>query len=141
MNTSKLLTIAAMILVAITFTACGGGKYDDAKKVYNDHISAMEKFTAQMEDAESAESVAKAISNYTDAMEKLIPEIKKLNKKYPELTGKNVAPDELKTETEKMEALSGRLEPAMMKTMQYIMSPEVQQALENQGNVMSKMSE
>lgn len=141
MKISKTLTFAVMILAVITFAACGGSNYNDAKEVYQDHITAMKNFTTDMENADNADAVAKAITNYTGAMEKLIPKIKKMNKKYPELVNQKVTPAELEKETERIEALSGKLESAMMKTMQYIMSPEVQAALENQGKVMSKMAE
>ena len=83
-----------------------------------------------MENAQSAQDVAKALNNHTDQLKKILPRLEKLGDKYPELEDKDTFPEELKTVQEKMEKTSQNYARAMMKISPYMNDPAVQKAME-----------
>ncbi len=139
MKISEIVVSVVMVLFVLIFAACGGGKYDDVKDVMNGQAKAMEKYINAMENAGSAQDVVGAINGFTSDMKVLVPKMKKTMDQYPEIAGKNEPPEELKGEVEAMKAVSGKMQGAMMKIMQYMQDPAVQKAMEEQGKIMMEM--
>jgi uncharacterized coiled-coil DUF342 family protein len=134
----KILSVLAvgLLLVAV---ACGGGKYADVKNVLEKNISATENFFNAMEKAGSADDVAAALTNYADEMDKLIPELKDVQKKYPELKDEEDMPKDVKELMEKYNKLAEKFPQAMSKIAQYAADSKVMEAQEKFLEVMSKM--
>lgn len=140
MKISKGFMLAVMVLLGLTFAACGGGKYGDMKEAMNAQAKAMEKYINAMENAGSAQDVVAAVNTFTSDMKVLMPKMKKAVAQYPEVVGKSEPPEELKAEVDAMKAVSGKMQGAMMKIMQYMQDPAVQKAMEEQGKIMMEMA-
>ncbi|MCF8081336.1 MAG: hypothetical protein K9K88_18825 [Desulfobacterales bacterium] len=118
--------------------ACGGGKYSEVEQVLSDEIDVMETFVDRMENAGDADAVASALRGYADGMGKLVPKMKQLAENFPEIQARRDLPPELEKKLSQVDQLGTRMQGAMMKTMRYMQSPEVQKAMENYGRVMSQ---
>ncbi|MFP4572707.1 MAG: hypothetical protein ACLFNW_07035 [Desulfobacterales bacterium] len=71
--------------VLLVFTFACGGKYSDAVEVQEDFIGLAGDFVDAMDSADSADKVATAMNNYADVLEDLMPRVREINEKYPEL--------------------------------------------------------
>jgi len=125
------------ILLILLVIACGG-KYDEVESTLNDYADAMEDYIGRMEKADSAESVANAMQDFTEKMNALIPRLQEMNQKFPELASDRDAPKELEKVSLRMTELSPKLQSAMMKAMPYMMDPQVQQAMTAQAQAMAQ---
>ena len=142
MNYSKFLKISIFVIVSLAFVACGGGggKYAQAKKVISKQIQVFDEFATGMEKADNAKDVAKAMNNYADSMEKLIPMQQELFEKFPELKDQKEPPAELKEEADKIMEISGKIQSAFMKIDQYGDDPDVQKAQKRMEEIDKKMN-
>jgi hypothetical protein len=133
--------MVGLCVVALVFgmIACGGGKYGDAKKVISKSNKVLEGFLAKMDKADNPKTVAAAVTGFAAEMEKIVPEMRKLEEKYPELRGSQGVPAELGEEGKKMMELWGKFASVMMKIQQYAEDPEVQKAQEKLEGVMEGM--
>ena len=136
MKTSKLMIGLCVIVFIFGTISCGGGKYGDAKKVVSKTNKVLEGFLAKMDKADNAKAVASAVTGFASEMEKILPDMKKLEEKYPELQGAQGVPQELGEEGVKMMELWGKFASVMMKIQEYADDPEVQKAQEKLENVM-----
>jgi hypothetical protein len=137
MKTTKWMIVLCVVVFIFGTIACGGGKYADAKKVIAKSNKVLEGFLGEMDKADNAEAVAAAITGFTNEMEKIAPEMKKLEEKHPELKGSQGIPPELGEEGKKMMELWGKFASVMMKIQQFADDPEVQKAQEKLENIMS----
>ena len=135
------LTNLTIILVSMIFiNGCGEKKYADAKTALDESTKLMEEMVTGFDNAKSASDVAKAMNTYSDKMEKILPKIKKLNEKYPELNTSDTPPEELKESTEKAEAVSKKMSNAMMANIAYLNDPEVQKAQQHMAEILMKLN-
>ena len=139
MKISKGLLLAAAFLFVLNLTACGS-KYSDVEEVMNAQAKAMENYIGAMEQAENAEDVVASITGFTSEMKVLIPRMKEVMAKYPEIADDQTPPEELQAVSEEMRNLSGKLQSAMMKAMEYMQDPGVQKAIQDQGRIMMEMA-
>lgn len=109
---------------------CGEGKYADAKTVTLKYLDAMENFASNVENANSPESLVRAVDEFDAEMRELRPEMEAIEKKYPELTDTTAPPAEMEDLAHRMNTLSQRLIAAQNKLLQYSSNPAVQQALQ-----------
>ena len=136
MKISKWIIGLCVVVFIFGTIACGGGKYGDAKKAVSKSNKVLEGFLAKMDKADDAKTVAAAVTAFASEMEKIVPEMKKLEEKYPELKGAQGIPPELGEEGKKMMELWGKFASVMMKIQEYADDPEVQQAQEKLESVM-----
>jgi len=141
MNGLKGWISAVAVLFIFSFAGCGSSQYSDVEAVMNAQAKAMGKYVGAMEAADSAPDVVDAINGFTSDMKGLIPKMKNMKSKYPEITDAGKMPNELKATSEEMANLSGKLQEAMMKVMQYMQDTGVQKAMEEQGRIMMEMAE
>ena len=139
MKTSKGFMLAVAVLFVLNLTACGS-KYGDVEEVMNAQAKAMKNYIDAMEQAENAEDVVASINGFTNEMKALIPRLKEAMSNYPEIADGKVPPEELRAVSEEMRNLSGKLQGAMMKAMQYMQDPGVQKAIQDQGRIMTEMA-
>ena len=137
-NTGLLIRLALIGALSLVM-ACGGSKYGDAEKVLSEEITSMSTFAEEMEKAGDADAVAAAINTFTKGIEKLVPQLKELTEKYPEMKAGKDLPASLKKQMAEAESLGQKLQAGMMKTMQYMMNPKVRKAWEEYGRIMSAM--
>jgi methyl-accepting chemotaxis protein len=139
-NMKKALWVTIVTVVAAAMISCGG-KYDDVESTLNDYADAMDDYVAQMDRAENADDVVKAMNHYTENMKSLAPRLQEMNQKFPELASGEAYPQELEKISQRMVDLSQKVQTTMMKSMKYMMDPEVQQALSEQAQAMAQVSQ
>ena len=141
MNGLKGLILALAVLGIFNLAGCGSNQYSDAEAVMNEKAEALKKYVGAMESADNAQDVVDAINGFTSDMKDLIPKMKNMRSKYPEIINPREMPDELKAPSEEIANLSVKLQEAVMKTMQYMQDPGVQKAMEEQGRIMMEMAQ
>jgi hypothetical protein len=129
-------TVSLLIVFLFIIGGCGGSKYSDAKKVMQEQVDALKIYVSDIEKAEAAKDMVAAINTYNLKMKELIPEIRKMSEKFPELKNQEAVPEELKKLSAEIKEISGKLQGAMMKVMKYMQDPEVRNAIQEQGKVM-----
>ena len=129
----------ALAAMAALVAGCGG-PYADAKRYQDQHLKAMEAYIADLEKAQDAKAVARAINTFADRMERLAPEARRLAEKHPELRKSGATPEELKEGEAQMKELAPKMAGAMMKVMPHMGDPEVRKAQERLMKVMQSFS-
>ena len=127
-----------LLMSLLLLNGCGDKKYADVKELNEDVAKVMDEYVAELEKSDNAQDVAKAINHFSDKMEALMPKMKKLAEKYPELQDKSNVPEELKESQKKAEALGQKIAGSMMKIMPYMNDPEVQKAQERMSAAMTQ---
>jgi predicted nucleic acid-binding Zn-ribbon protein len=137
MNVKRTLYFV-LIGIIVMMMGCTS-KYSDMIDVNTKFINAMEKYITSTGKADSAKDVAKAINEYSDQMEKLAPQMKKVRDKYPELKNNTDVPEELESLQKKTQGLEQKMTNSFMNMMKYMMDPDVQAAQERLQKAMIKM--
>lgn len=118
-----------------------GIKYRDAKKIILEMIKLYEKFILKVESTEDPRLISDAVKIFTFELDKLIPEMKRINSKYPELEKFNLSPPaELQNESAMLEVLETRLRDAFFKVKMYSTDENVKKATEDLQKVLSKIN-
>lgn len=112
----------------VLLAGCSEKKYADAKQVNEEYISAAETYVAAMEKVDSAQTAAKAMNAFADEMERLLPKMKAVAEKYPELKDGDQVPEELKGLAQRAEQVGQKMGSVMMNIMPYMQDPEIQKA-------------
>ena len=123
-----LMYLLCCVLLVFTF-ACGG-KYSDAVEVQEDFIALAGDFVDAMDSADSSDKVAAAMNNYADGLEDLMPRLREISEKYPELKNPDQVPEKLAQTAEEHQAVMQKVGSSFMKAMPYMGNPDVQQAQE-----------
>jgi biopolymer transport protein ExbB/TolQ len=135
----KLAYVAILAIFVLGFIACGGAS-DDPKAVMNEFVDVAENFANKMESASTADDVAAALNTYSDEMEKLIPRMKELQEKHPELMNMKEAPEGYEEISERMEKVMTKFMTSMMQKLpQYQNEDVVKDALERFQQVSMQM--
>ena len=134
----KNLWISAICLVLLMFVlnSCGGGKYSDVISLNHQFGKLMEQYANDIDKAGNAKDVAKAMNRFSDSAEKLVPKMKKISEKYPELKDKDSQPKELEESRKQGEAAGKKMGATFMKIMPYQEDPEVMKAQKRMSSVM-----
>ncbi len=128
--------------LCLLISACSkSSKYSDILEVNEEHLTAMEKYVNEIEKAVNAGDVAKVVEQYADSMEKIIPKMKEMAQKYPELKNETEMPEEFKEFKIRMEALGERFSKSTMNIMKYMQDVKVQESFKKMTTVMMKMGE
>jgi len=118
-----------------------GIKYRDAKRIFAEHIRLYESFILKIESTEDTRMISEAVKNLSAELDKLIPEMKRINRKYPELGKKDAPPPvELQGESEMLEALEPRLKEAFFKIQMFSSDENIKKATEDLQKVLSKLN-
>lgn len=133
----RILIVLFSTLLAVSFLIVGcGDKYSDAKKATEEYIALVEDYVEDLDAADNAKDVAKAMNRFADGLEDLWPRMRKISEKYPELKDKSNPPEELKESQKRAEQMGMKLAGSMMKLMPYMMDSEVQKAQKRLGTIM-----
>lgn len=115
-------------------------KYGDAKRVLDVLIKLYEDFIFKVESVEDPAVISEYIDRFTSDIEKLIPEMERLNRKYPELLKFYTGPPvELKYESETLKLLEPALRNTFFKINIYAEDPAVKKSIEKLHKVLEKM--
>lgn len=136
----KLKGIAIVTIGMFMIIGCSQGKYSDVEKVMDKQIKAQESLIKSLEKASSAEEAGKALTDFASDMEKLQPEMDKIEKKYPDLTDPQAMPEELQAKMKEQIENSQKISQLMAKTMkEYANEPVFQKATKKMQEIMQNM--
>jgi hypothetical protein len=151
----RLTRLLGLIGVTAGVVACGGrtdaaqGPVSGSKEASPQAVLARmaglsETLVASVGKADGAAAVAAAFNTYSDGMEKLIPEVKAVLQKHPELKGKIGVkgvdvPAEYKPYLDRLVAAGDKMWDAMKKAEPYLKDEAVQKAQQRFTEVMAKM--
>ncbi len=126
----KLFSIFLIASFMLFIISCGGGKYADLNDAVDSYIAATDGLLSDTDSVTDAKEAADALNNYADRLEEVVPKMKAVIEKYPELkTMKKQDMDpELVKINQKMSDYMKKIMTAMMKLMKYMNDPEVQKA-------------
>jgi uncharacterized protein YjgD (DUF1641 family) len=136
----KMVWVVMMVLLSAAMVSCGG-KYDEVESTLTDYADAMEDYVTRMDRAESSDAVVEAMQDYTEKIKSLAPRLKEMNEKFPELASGKAFPKELEKISRRMEDMGQKVQTAMMKTMKYMVDPDVQKALTEQSQAMAQAAQ
>jgi len=115
-------------------------KYRDAKSILAGLIKLYEDFILKIESTEDPRAISDAVKNFSIELDKLIPEIKRINSKYPELGKFDVSPPaELQNESSRLGLLEPRLRDAFFKIKMFSSDENVKKATVDLQKVLTKM--
>ena len=135
MSSIKWLVLGGVVLGLMS---CSGAKYRDVRAAINRQADATEEFTARMEKADSAREAAAAVDDYSDRLENIQAQARKLKEKYAGVDLQN-AP-ELKAENERAEQAAMKFAGVFMKaTLKYGRDPEFRAAMKRWQQTMREM--
>jgi hypothetical protein len=119
-----------------------GIKYRDAKRILAELIKLYEDFILKIESTEDPKIISSAVNNFSAGLDKLIPEMKRVNSKYPELEKFKISPPaELKNESALLEVLEPRLRDAFFKIKMFSSDEDVKKATEDLQKVLTKLKQ
>lgn len=82
----KLVLFLSCSLLLVGLSNCGGGgKYGDAKDVYNEMIALTEEFISKCDNAPDAQEAVAAYEDYLDSLFEMRPRLGRVMRKHPEL--------------------------------------------------------
>ena len=153
------IRLMSIVFLTLLLVACGG-KYDDVESTLSDYADAMEDYVARLETADSADAVTQAMKDFTHTIKALTPRLQEIYQQFPEPGGQRLDcmtprlqeiyqqfpelasgrdyPEELEKISRRMENMAEKVQAAMMKTMQYMMDPDVQKAMTEQAQAMAQ---
>ncbi|MFO7870721.1 MAG: hypothetical protein R6V03_04740 [Kiritimatiellia bacterium] len=135
MKRNAFLTVC---ILSTIFAVCGcGGKYGDVKRVNAEFVKATEAYAGDLDNADNPGEVAEAINRYADRMEDLMPRMRKLSEKYPELQGGGDMPPELEASREESEAAGRKMAKSFIKITPHMHDPAVREAQQRLASVMA----
>lgn len=133
----KQLLFAVTVIGLIMFYACGSS--NDPKAVMNEYFNTMDTYVTDLGKAASADDVVKAVEKTVASLKVVMPKLKELAKKYPEL--KNMQPgakmpEALKEFEQKANELMPKMMGVMGVMMKYGQDPKVMAAMQKFQEVM-----
>lgn len=106
-------------------------RYSEINDALTELISMQEKYTNAIQNAKTADDVAKAINDYADSFLQLRPKIESFEGKYPELKEAKEPPEELKENFAKLEQSAMKLTMVSQSiSKEHITAPVVKQAID-----------
>ena len=133
----KSVWLMCLLAGVVLMSGCAG-KYSDVKKLNAEFVDIMKSYVADLEKADSAKEMAKAMNSYADRLEKIWPKMQKQAEKYPELKGGGEMPEELKELQKESTEMGMSMAGTFMKIGPYMRDSEVMKAQERIGKIMTE---
>ncbi len=126
-----ILFLVFILFPLLVFGTSCKKRYNDINEALGELIKMQETYINAIQNAKSADDVAKAINNYADSFTQLRPKIESFEGKYPELKESKEPPEELKDSFAKLEQSAMKLTLVSQSiSKDHISSPVVQKAIE-----------
>lgn len=120
----KITMILVGTCLLLGLVACG----DTPEAAMGDMLNVMDTFADNMTAAENADQVVNALDKFSAGMQDIVPRMKALQEKYPELKtsmGEGKMPKGLEKFEERFKAVGLKVASASAKIMQYASDPKV----------------
>ena len=115
-------------------------KYKDAERILAELIKLYQNFIFKIESTDDPLIISTAMREFSSSLNHLIPEMKRINDKYPELKNFNTdPPKELKNVSDMLEALEPRLNEAFFKIKILSNDKNIKKAMDDLHEVLLKM--
>ena len=115
-------------------------KYKDAEKILTELIKLYQDLIFKVESTNDPLMISIAMNEFSSSLNNLIPEMKRINNKYPELKNFNTAPpDELRNQSDMLEALEPRLKEAFFKIKILSDDKNIKKAMDDLHEILLKM--
>ena len=115
-------------------------KYKDAERILAELIKVYQGFIFKIESTDDPIIISNTMKEFSSSLDALIPEMKRINDKYPELKNFNTEPpDELKNESDMLEALEPRLKEAFFKIKILSGDKNIKKAMDDLHLILLKM--
>lgn len=115
-------------------------KYYDVKAVLRRLINLYENFIFDVESTENPALIAGAIGKFSRGLGELLPDMAKMNRKYPELKSfDRVPPAELASESALLKKIEPRLKDVFYKITEYSGDEEVKKKMDDLQKVLERM--
>jgi len=115
-------------------------KYKDAERILSELIKIYQTFIFKMESTDDPLIISAAMKDFSSSLNNIIPEMKRINDKYPELKNFNTdPPEELINESEMLEALEPRLKEAFFKIKILSDDKNIKKAMDDLHKILLKM--
>jgi len=136
MKKLTVISILFLLFALYLFNGCGGDAYSEMIKLNTQFTKLMETYLGEIEKADNANAVAKAMNKCADGMEKVWPKMKAFSEAHPELKDSKNQPDSLKKSNKEAEVLGRRMGSVYGKIMPYMQDENVRKAQERLMNIM-----
>jgi hypothetical protein len=133
-----ILSITLFIIFIVS--GCGSSGSDEANSIIKNQASVTEDYVNGLTNAKNVDDVLGVIEQYTQGMKKLIPELQKFVKNYPDYK-QGKLPAGMEADIKRMEEMSAKIPAAMMKVTPYMMDARVQKAMMQMGNEMEALNQ
>lgn len=130
--------LTLILLAAFMVYGCGSNGSSKAESIIKDQVDTTENYVNGISSAKSPQEVVAAIERYTEDMKKMIPELKKFQKKYPEYQQGKI-PEGMEADIKRLEKISAKIPEAMMKITSFMMDGKVQSAMQEMGKELSNL--
>lgn len=119
------------LLLIFSCLSTGSKSYEDLESVLYSFIDSCESYLQDLEDNDKPEGIAYTINSFVDSQNLIRAELKRVMRKYPELSREQNIPTELKRLTERMYYImnSDRMKSAEEKIERFKDEPPVMEAL------------
>ncbi len=115
-------------------------RYSDVKKILSALIKLYEDFIYRVESSDEPVIISENVERFASDLEKILPEMERLNSKYPELKNfYSEPPPELKYESENLQRLEPALTNVFFKINLYRDEPAVKNSISRLQKVLSRM--
>ncbi len=127
----KIIVVLALLFLSLAFLNAAPGEHDDIIAFLAQQTKMMDECVTNMDKATNENEVAAVITKLKDDLNALIPIIKVLVVKYPEMEKimETNPSEDLKVEVDKMKAVTVKMGPSMMKIKQFVDKEVVTKAL------------
>ena len=137
----KFLSVGAAAMLLLFAVAClAGDKYEEARQLFEEYVPALETYLDTVEKAESAPVCARAINTLADEAEELVPKLRQLNRKYPELQYEQSVPPRYAALEKKADVLGERFGRSFIRIARFIQDPAVAKANDRLITVMARLN-
>ncbi len=123
-------TVVLITIVASCMTA--RANYEDGTQVIANYTRAIEDYVTFMQKAENETDVVEAINNYSHDVKKIIPELQKVVRQYPELINERELPIEIGKKFDMLMKSYEKMGMVFKKIEQHMVDPDVRKAMQDQ---------
>ncbi len=128
MKPAAIWMFCVLMACSVLMGCSGSADYSEVIEVNEQYIDLLETYAGKLNEAGDATAVADAMHELADGLEVLMPKMKEMMGKYPELKNEDQQPERVKALTQKAAEVAKQFVGSMPKIMPYMNDPDVQKA-------------